>query len=293
MKNDIYTEITNLLIDAIENSEGKFKMPWQRSGAPLYMPQNAISKRDYNGVNTLVLWAMAEKMGYSSGQWATFKQWKDAGGNIRKGEKASPIIFYKELEHENKSTGETEKRWWGRKMCVFNIDQVEGMASNNVEPIRFDPITRADALLTATGATINETGQQAYYNSASDEIFLPERGLFRDTETSTAQNSFYAVALHELTHWTGAESRLNRELKNRFGDEKYAAEELIAEIGSAFLCGQLGITNEPRADHAHYLAHWLKILKADKKAIFTAASAASKAAKFILSHEQEEQALAA
>jgi antirestriction protein ArdC len=143
------------------------------------------------------------------------------------------------------------------------------------------PIEQAEAFVSATGASISHGGARAFYRPATDSIQLPPREAFIGSLTSTPAEAYYSTLLHELTHWTGAETRCNRQLGKRFGDQAYAIEELVAELGAAFLCADLGITDEPRADHAQYLASWLSVLKADKKAIFTAASKASETAAFL------------
>ena len=159
------------------------------------------------------------------------------------------------------------------------------MEGFNVEPVgdcpEIEPIDAAEAFVRATGAAIAHGGTRAYYRPSTDTIQLPDRTAFVGTATSTAQESYYSTLLHELTHWTSPEQRCNRTLGKRFGDDAYAMEELVAELGAAFLCAELGITMEARLDHAQYLASWLSVLKADKKAIFTAASGASKAVEFL------------
>ena len=168
----------------------------------------------------------------------------------------------------------------------FAAEQVDGFAAPTLETppaTVITPIERAEAFVAATGASIAHGGGRAFYRPSTDSIQLPPREAFIGTSTSTPAESYYSTLLHELSHWTSAEGRCNRQLGKRFGDQAYAAEELIAELGAAFLCADLGITDEPRADHAQYLASWLSVLKADKKAIFTAASKASEAAAFLAS----------
>lgn len=152
-----------------------------------------------------------------------------------------------------------------------------------MEPTSVEPIERAEAFVAATGAVIHHGGSRAFYRPSTDDIHLPPREAFIGTATSTAAEAYASTKLHELTHWTSAETRCNRQLGRRFGDDAYAMEELVAELGAAFLCADLGITDTPRADHAQYLDHWLRVLKADKKAIFTAASKASQAKTFLAS----------
>jgi antirestriction protein ArdC len=173
-----------------------------------------------------------------------------------------------------------------RASFVFNAAQVEGFRLEPDEALpdepSFDPIERAEAFAKATGAAITEGGDRACYIPSADMIRMPERRRFTGTDTTTPAEGFYSTLCHELVHWSGAKPRLDRDLSGRFGSESYAVEELVAELGAAFLCGDLGITPEPRADHAQYIATWLKVLKDDKKAVFTAASKASEAASWLL-----------
>ena len=166
---------------------------------------------------------------------------------------------------------------------MFNVAQVDGFVLPEAEPVidHIDPCMTAEAFVAATGANITIAGDRAFYNRATDSITMPDRHRFVGTKTSTATESWYSTLLHELTHWSGAEGRCARTFGERFGDDAYAMEEMVAELGAAFLCGDLGITAEPRADHADYIGHWLRILKGDRKAIFAAASAANKAAEFL------------
>jgi antirestriction protein ArdC len=163
---------------------------------------------------------------------------------------------------------------------VFNADQVDGFGEATAG-VAIAPSEGVDAFIARTGATIVHGGSRACYVPMLDEIHMPERASFIGSTTSTATETYYSTVLHELTHWTAPAHRCGRDLSGRFGDDAYAMEELVAELGAAFLCGELGITVEPRPDHAQYLAHWLTVLKADKRAIFTAASKAAEAAAFL------------
>ncbi len=281
---DIHQHITDQIISAIEQSPGEFRLPWHSRGS-ITCPVNIASKRAYQGVNILALWAAAEHRGYSSGLWATYRQWAQAGAQVRKGEKSSYVVFYKELEYAGDDTDVdpgNEKRLFARATPVFAAEQVEGYQPPEL-PMGsvIEPVSAADALVSASGAVIHHGGTRAYYRSSSDSIQLPERADFIGTATSTAQEAYYSTLLHELIHWTSHGSRCARELGKRFGDDAYAMEELVAELGAAFLCADLGVTVEPRAEHAQYLASWLKVLRADKKAIFTAASQASRASNWL------------
>ena len=289
-KFDVHQEITNRIVAAIETA-GEFRLPWIRSkGGSMRRPVNIASAKPYNGVNIVSLWVAGLAAEYPSHLWGTYRQWQERGCQVRRGEKSSLIVFYKKLEFEetNTETGEAAnvERLMARASFVFNAAQVEGFRLESDESLPdapiFDPIERAEAFAAATGASIEEGGERACYIPSSDIIRIPERRRFTGTQTTTPAEGFYSTLCHELVHWSGAKHRLDRDLAGRFGSESYAAEELIAELGAAFLCGDLGITPEPRADHAQYIANWLQLLKNDKKAVFAAASKASEAANWLM-----------
>lgn len=291
-KFDIHQEITTRIVDAIETA-GDFRLPWiKNTGGSFARPVNITSKNPYNGVNVVSLWVSALAADYPSNIWGTYRQWQEKGCQVRKGEKSSLVVFYKtfEVEDVNKQTGEVEagERMIARASSVFNAAQVEGfeiVAEELPEEPAFSPIERAETFTAATGAQIEEGGEKACFIPSRDMIRMPDRRRFTGTETTTAAEGFYSTLAHELVHWSGAEKRLDRDLSGRFGDESYAIEELVAELGAAFLCADLGITPEPREDHARYIKNWLAVLKNDKKAIFTAAAKASQAATWLLAHE--------
>jgi antirestriction protein ArdC len=298
---DIHQEITNRIVSAIEAGAGDFKLPWHRA-ASTRAPINATTDRAYRGVNILSLWIATQASGYESHKWATFKQWQERGACVRKGEKGTPIVFYKNLavdvREESGADGEEGGKTipFARASWVFNASQVDGYQSDiPTLPDRplFERIASVDHAIAATGARIEYGGSRACYNRLTDCISIPDERAFFGTETSTAQEAFYSTILHELSHHSGAESRLNREKGKRFADRAYAFEELIAELSAAFLCAELGITNDPRPDHAQYMAQYLTILKNDKKAIFSAAAAASAATDFILAFSRKGQEEAA
>ena len=283
---DIHQHIIDKIVNAIERGAGDFLLPWHRSAGNIMRPVNIASKKAYRGVNVVALWAYAEEFGYSSGTWGTYKQWTEAGAQVRKGEKAAYVVFYKELEFAadpESGDAETATRLFARATPVFAAEQVDGYQVPVIDlpATVITPIEHAEAFVAATGATIHYGGSRAFYRPSTDSIQLPPREAFIGSPTSTAAESFYSTLLHELVHYSSHPSRCNRQIGKRFGDYAYAIEELIAELGAAFLCADLGITDEPRADHAQYLASWLAVLKADKKAIFTAASKASGAAAFL------------
>ena len=224
------------------------------------------------------------RSGYSSGAWGTYKQWAEAGAQVRKGEKAAYIVFYKEFTVASEDSDEADTRLFARATPVFAAEQVDGYVSPALPetPVStISPIEQAEAFVAATGADVQHGGGRAFYSPSLDRIQLPPREVFIGSPTSSPAESYYATLLHELTHWTSAEVRCNRQLGKRFGDEAYAMEELVAELGAAFQCADLRITDAPRVDHAQYLDSWLRVLKADKKAIFTAASKASQAVAFL------------
>lgn len=289
-KFDIHQEITNRIVDALENA-GEFQLPWiANKAASLARPVNIASRKPYNGVNILNLWVSAQASHYPSNVWGTYRQWQDAGCQVRKGEKSSLVVFYKtfDVEEINDQTGQAEQaeRMVARASWVFNAAQVDGFPLDQTdipEQSLFDPIAQAEAFVNATGAVIEEGGDKACYVPSADIIRIPERRRFTGTATTTAGEGFYSTLCHELTHWSGAKTRLSRDLSTRFGTEAYAMEELVAELGAAFLCGDLGLALEPRLDHAQYIKNWLTVLKSDKKAVFTAASKASEASNWLMS----------
>lgn len=285
-RSDVHEAITNQIIAAIEAGTGKLQMPWHRSGANIMRPVNVSSGNAYRGVNTVALWAAADAFGYEHGLWGTYRQWQDRGAQVRKGEKSSLIVFYREFDNDDADDGDDNDRrprCMARASRVFNIAQVDGyeLTEPASDDNRVDPIAAAEAVVSETGAKISEGGDRAFYSIREDAITMPDRYRFFDTKSGTATEAWYATLLHELTHWTGASHRLDRTFGERFGDYAYAMEELVAELGAAFLCGDLRISAEPRSDHAAYIDSWLRILKGDRKAIFAAASAASRAAEFL------------
>ncbi len=287
---DVYEAITNQIITAIDAGTGKVQLPWHRKGASIMRPVNVASNNAYRGINTVALWAAADAHGYAHGLWGTYRQWQERGAQVRKGEKSSLIVFYKEFDRDesasdDQSADDRQRRYMAKASSVFNVAQVDGYVAPELEtPVEIiDPIEAADRLIAGIGADIRIGGEEAYFAPKSDYIVMPDKHRFTGTATSTATEGWYSTLLHELTHWSGHEARLARQYGERFGDDAYAMEELVAELGAAFLCGDLGITIEPRPDHAAYIDHWLKIMKGDRKAIFAAASAANKAAEYILS----------
>ena len=282
---DIHQHITDSIIAAIERGAGEFRLPWHRSAGNIMRPVNIASKKPYRGVNVLALWAAAEEKAYTSGVWGTYRQWSEAGAQIRKSEKSAYVVFYKDFTvvADDGGSKETDTRFFARATPVFAAEQVDGWTPPAIDApaTTITPIEQAETFVTATGAVINHGGSRAFYRPSTDSIQLPPRKTFIGSTTSSPAEAYYSTLFHELSHWTGHETRCNRQLGKRFGDDAYAMEELVAELGAAFLSADLRITAEPRADHAQYLAHWLKVLTSDNKAIFTAASKASEAAAYL------------
>lgn len=291
-REDIYTRVTNQIVQAIEAGVQKCRLPWHITDADCFAPINAVSKRPYRGINVLALWAAADAKGYAGGIWATYQQWQQLGAQVRKGEQATAVVLWKPTERSKQdavdvNTNDETRRERGllaRGFFVFNSSQVDGF--NPVQQSKLSEGCRmraAEQVFFGVGATIMHGGATAFYNCDTDCIHLPRFDSFRDAV------SYYATLSHELTHWTGAKHRLNRDLAGRFASLAYAAEELIAELGAAFLCAQLGLSVEPRPDHADYIADWLILLKNDKKAIFTAASKAQQSSDWLLDRSHSDQ----
>jgi len=281
---DVFGDITQQIIAAIEAGAVEYRMPWHRTGKAVHAPINAISRRPYRGVNTLLLWATAEVRGYASGCWATYQQWSRAGAQVRKGERATAILLWKHVATTRNQDEASEAEGTGIRSAllariynVFNAEQVEGLLPPiSPIPAAAKRIAGAQAFFDAIKADVRHGGDQACYLPSQDVVRMPHFSQFKSA------SSYYSVLGHELTHWTGARHRLDRELSARFGTAGYAMEELVAELGAAFLAALLGIECEPRRDHAPYIASWLDVLRGDARAIITAASKAQAAADFLV-----------
>ncbi|WP_316979903.1 ArdC family protein [Shumkonia mesophila] len=285
---DLYQRVTDQIIAAIEAGAGEYRMPWNPrlcTSAEVGIPHNPVGGYAYRGINILGLWASQQAAGYETAHWATFRQWQAVGAQVRKGEKGSLTIFFKPIEKETKDSaaegdgadGPRRSGFIIRAAWVFNSAQVEGYLPRLKAPLpMIERMDVAEGLLAASKARFIHDGPEACYVPSRDEIHLPPPGAFRDSP------AFYGVAFHELIHWTGHESRCARDLRARFGSEAYAAEELVAELGAAFMAAAVGIAPEPRTDHAGYIEGWLRALRNDKRAIFTAAAKASQAADYLI-----------
>lgn len=285
-RQDIYTRITAQIIAHLETGVRPWVKPWNAEHAAGRITRPLRHNgQPYAGVNILSLWCAASAMGFSSPIWMTFKQSQELGGRVRKGEKGSPVVYASALTRTetDEATGHDVEREipFLKAYTVFNVEQIEGLPAHYyaVAKPQTNPLERiahADAFFASTKADISHGGNRAFYRPATDSIVMPPLEAFRDAD------SYYATLAHEVTHWTGHQSRLPRDFGGkRFGSEGYAMEELVAELGAAFLCADLGVMLEAREDHSAYIANWLKVLKDDNRAIFTAAAHAQRAADFI------------
>ncbi len=276
-KADVYQQITNAIIDAIEEGTPKFEMPWHSLSTPV----NATSHKPYRGLNILMLWAAARKRAYSSQEWATYRQWQELGAQVRKGERSTAVVFWKFYGHSEEQQDEADVpedrvRCFARCYSVFNAAQVDGYTPPMREQLpEKQRIEKADRFFGSPPGIVKHGGDRAFYSPGEDFIQMPRFAQF------TSPEAYVSTLAHEYTHWTGAASRLHRDLASRFGSERYAAEELIAELGASFLCAELEIPSEPRTDHAPYIASRIRVLRKDKRAIFTAASKAQEAAIYL------------
>lgn len=301
MKKDIYERVTDKIIAELEKGVRPWVRPWngEHAAGRITRPLRANGV-PYRGINVVMLWAEAVEKGYAAPIWMTFRQAQELGGHVRKGESGSLVVYastFSKTETDGASGEETERDIpFLKGYTVFNVEQVEGLPEHFHTPAQapLDPVQRiagAEAFFAATKADIRHGGNRAFYSPGEDRIQLPPFEIFKDAE------SYYATLAHESIHWTKHEKRLGRDLgRKRWGDAGYAAEELVAEIGAAFLCADLRLTPEIRDEHASYIASWLKVLKDDKRAIFTAASHAQKAADFLNAFSaapEEEQTAAA
>jgi antirestriction protein ArdC len=286
MKRDIYQEITNEIIKQLQSGTVPWVRPWKTIKGEATIPTNCATGRSYRGINVPALWSAGIRNGFSSNLWLSYKQAQSIGANVRKGERGSPIVFVKfsEIEDRNDSTL-TKRVPFIRHSTVFNAEQIDGLPAFDTEQCQWDGVENVDNLIADTGAIITHGGDRACYMPGLDRINMPNKAAFTDP------SHYYATLLHELTHWTGNKSRLNRLYGSRFGNEDYAREELVAEMGAAFLCAHCGIDGE--LQHASYIDSWIKVLKSDKRAIVNAASQAQKAADYVTGHQHDQLEVAA
>lgn len=289
MKNNIVEEITSRILDDLGKGVCPWEKPWKKESHPV--PVNASTSRPYRGVNTLVLWVEGIRNGFSTQAWVTYRQAAALGGRVRQGEHGTRIVFYSKLTKPRKAgKGEEVPReertfWLLRYYTVFNLDQTEGLQEyrpqvGKVEPFR--AVEAAEKIMADCGVRIVYGGDKAFYDRQGDLITLPPKENFKTPV------SFYATALHEEIHASGHPSRLDRDLGGRFGDQAYAFEELVAEMGAAFLCAHVGIPYDTQ--HSNYIGDWIRVLRDHQRALFTAAAQAQRAMDFILKRKFEEAA---
>ena len=280
---DVYEKVTDAIVNAIEQGAGQYRMPWVVRQDKGFSPISVSTVKPYRGVNTLVLWAQSQSKGYSSAFWGAYQQWQSLGGQVRKGEHGSPVVYWGTYESKNTTEEEQDERYSRHLFCkgytVFNLDQVDGVEP----PKRFEPKVSHNqriALAEAFFASVRCPGSRRWEPRVlsagqSRSVYMPGFDQFPE------RVDYYSTLAHETTHWTSHASRCDRQLGKRFGDAAYATEELIAELGSAYTMAWLELELTPRADHTAYIDSWLKVLKSDKRAIFTAASQAQKAADWL------------
>lgn len=278
---DLYAEVTRRVVEALDRGVRPWSCPWSRGAAGGGMLPRRHGGEPYRGVNVLLLWSAAMERGFTSRTWLTYRQAEALGGQVRKGERGTMVVYAGQFSPSKEGTeaaeGEAPARRsvaFLRSYTVFNTEQVDGLAAPAAPeaPGAVQPDADALALVARSGATVRHGGDRAFYAPGPDLVQMPEASRFRDAA------AYFGTLAHELVHWTGHPDRLARQFGQRFGDQAYAMEELVAELGAAFVCAGSQLSPEPREDHAAYLAEWLAVLKHDKRAIFTAAAQAQRAA---------------
>lgn len=289
---NLYDEVAARIVVELEAGRLPWVQPWGRTGGTgPGLPRNALTGRTYSGVNVLILWGAVIEQGWPSQSWLTFRQALEAGGCVRKGERGQCVVyadrFTPEAERARAARDGNDAKAvpFLKRFTVFNVAQCEGLR----EGLACDPaplpereiVPVAEEVIAASGVEFRVGGDRAFYVPSHDFVQVPPQPAFFE------QVNYYRTCLHELTHATGHAKRLGRDLTNAFGSKDYAREELVAEMGSAFLCAALGIV--PTVRHADYIGSWLEVLREDHRAIFRAASAASKAADWLLARHREAQ----
>ena len=292
---NLYDEITDRIIAELEAGRLPWVQPWGTSGvaAPLALPKNAATGRRYSGINVLILWGAVVERGYAGQSWLTFRQALALGGNVRKGERGTTVVYAdrfipgEERERAQETGKDARAIHFLKRFTVFNVEQCDGLppglaaTAPPADTSLIEP--RVQTLIATSGAEFRIGGERAYYDVLGDFIRVPPpQAYFQPID-------WHRTALHELGHWTGHASRLGREVANSFGSKKYAQEELVAEMTAAFTCAALGIV--PTVRHADYIGSWLEVLREDNRAIVRAASAASKASDFLLAFAPEPEAV--
>lgn len=284
-RTDLYQKVTDSILAQLEAGCVPWVRPWKSGvGAPLAsMPFNMISKRNYSGINIPLLWMAGAR--FESNAWLTYKQAESLGGHVSRGERGTMVVYADKFIP--KKSEDEKPVFFLKSFTVFNAAQCKGLpeAPVKIAPSMPEIHAEADAVIKATGARIVLGGDRAFYMPGADVVTMPVPAAFPDALDWTR------VCFHEIAHWTGAPSRLDRTFGARFGDHAYAMEELVAEMSAAFTCASLGIV--PTVRHADYLASWIAVLKSDKRAVVQAASKASKASDYVLACEAAEMREAA
>ena len=291
-RRNLYRDVTESVITALEAGTVPWVRPWTATGksASALRPDNASTGRPYSGINILLLWSALFDNGWTSSQWLTYRQARKLGGHVRRGERGTWIFYADrfvpkaERERAEREGTVAQSIPMLKSYTVFNVAQCddlpEALTPDRDPPNGEDLADEARRLIQATGADIRHGGDRAFYRRRDDFIQMPPFSAFPEAL------DYLRTLLHELTHWTGHSERLDRQFGKRFADEAYAREELVAELGAAYLCASLGL--EPTLQHASYINFWLDVLKRDHYAIFRAASLASRASDYLLAFRDEQ-----
>ncbi len=277
---DTYQRITDTIVEQLETGTKPWIRPWRGNVRSSLIPRRATGEA-YRGINVLMLWISGQMFGYEENTWMTYRQAQDLGAQVRKGEKGTLVVKYGTFTPKEREDDEERSIPYLKGYTVFNVEQIENLPDRFFSPIEETPATAVPHLETVetfvnrTGAKVAYGGTQACYRPTRDDILMPDRQRF------VSEVHLYSTLLHEMSHWSGAKHRLDRDMSGRFGSESYAVEELIAELAASFLCADLGVAHDPRDNTAAYLANWLAVLKNDKRAIITAAAKAQVTADYL------------
>ena len=283
----IYQEVTNIIIGQLEAGTVPWQQPWDSTNhKTIGLPYNFTTKNFYQGINIVLLWGSTIKHQFTTNEWAGFYQWQDKNESIRKGERGTTIVYYG--IKEKLVDDELQKIPFLKTSNVFNKCQLQSYDPEQNISVEFEPsiiekIDIVDEFIANIPAIVGSHDGGAMYMPVADKIMMPYIEKFHATPTCSVTDAWYSTLFHELTHWTGAKHRLDRDGGRKFGDQKYAFEELVAEFGAAFLCAGFGIATVEKGDHAGYIAHWLKVLKENNRMIFSASGDASKAVNYLKS----------
>ncbi|RWB79362.1 MAG: DUF1738 domain-containing protein [Mesorhizobium sp.] len=277
---DTYQRITDTIVEQLEAGTKPWIRPWRGSVRHSRIPRRATGEA-YRGINVLMLWVSGQMFGYEENTWMTYRQAQDLGGQVRKGEKGTLVVKYGTFTPKEREDDEDRSIPYLKGYTVFNVEQIENLPDRFASPAEELPsvpvphLETVEVFVRNTNARVSYSGTKASYRPTSDDILMPDRDRFE------SEVHLYSTLLHELSHWSGAKHRLDRDLSGRFGTECYAVEELVAELAASFLCADLGVAHDPRDNTATYLASWLAVLKNDKRAIITAAAKAQAAADYL------------